>query len=154
MTATVRAMPDIVGDERGMRSWRAVRLASMLTEQERKERIAYVIRTTLARRGMKAPELGRRVGRGRGTILDWAAGRSTPSLVDLGPLCIALGLDPTVFAELPPIPADPLASYLREIAPEAAAAGIARGRTRARRAPGTPARPRVLRPGDSEPGPE
>jgi DNA-binding transcriptional regulator YiaG len=68
-----------------------MQIATDLSEEERKRRIAYVIESTRRRRGMTPPQLAELVGRSRGTINDWEAGRSTPSLVDLGPLCVALG---------------------------------------------------------------
>lgn len=154
MIQTVGRSPYVVVDDARSRGGWAVRLAAMESEQERKRRIAYVIRSTRERRGMTPPQLGAKVGRGRGTINAWESGQSTPSLVDLAPLCLALGLDPAVFAELPAIPADPIAAYLRDAAAEAAEEGAERARTRAPRAPGTPARLRALPPGDTEPGSE
>jgi transcriptional regulator with XRE-family HTH domain len=108
----------------------ALRLAVVLSEQERKARIAYLIETARERRGLTPPQLGERVGRSRGTVNDWEANRSTPSLVDLGPLCAALGIEPRAFAELPAIPADPLAEYLIAAAESGVVEGIRRARRR------------------------
>lgn len=105
-----------------------MQIATDLTEEERKARIAYVIESTRRRRKMSPPQLAELVGRSRGTVNDWEAGRSTPSLVDLGPLCIALGLKPEAFAELPAIPADPLAEYLLPAAESAVEEGLRRAR--------------------------
>lgn len=103
----------------------------MLSEQERRERIAYVIRTARERRGLTPPQLAERVGRGRGTINEWERpDGSTPSLIDLGPLCVALGIEPSVFAELPPIPEDPIAAYLIAAAESGVEEGVRRGRRR------------------------
>lgn len=107
---------------------------ALLPEQERKARVAYVIRTARERRGLTPPQLAEKVGRGRGTVNDWEAGRSTPSLVDLGPLCVALGLEPRAFAELPAIPEDPILAFLLP----AADSGVEEGVRRARRRPSVP----------------
>jgi transcriptional regulator with XRE-family HTH domain len=107
---------------------RAMTAAAELPEDERKARIAYVIRSTLASRGLNAARLARAVGRQRSTVGDWVAGRSTPSLVDLGPLCTALRLRPDAFVELPAIPEDPMRAYLLP----AAESGIEEGLRRAR----------------------
>lgn len=107
-----------------------VRLIVVMTEEERKLRIAYAIRTARERQGLTPPELADRVGRTRGTINDWEANRSTPSLVDLGPLCVALGVDPKLFAELPAKPTDPLAEYFVAEADSGAREGLRRTRRR------------------------
>jgi transcriptional regulator with XRE-family HTH domain len=86
--------------------------ATLLPEDERRRRIASLIRRARVRQELSAPELGKLVGRTRGTINDWEKGTSTPSLADLGPLCVALKVDPKVFADLPPTPIDPLEDYL------------------------------------------
>lgn len=122
------------------------RLAAMeetadLSEEERKRRIAYVIRSARERRGLTPPVLADRVGRSRGTVNDWERGDSTPSLVDLGPLCRALGLDPRAFAELPAIPPDPVAEFLLAAADSGFEEGVRRARRRqAAPDPGTPPR--------------
>lgn len=139
MTGALAVMPPYVGNERADTTSLRVSLAAVLAEEERKRRIAYSIEQGMVRRGMTPPQLATKIGRSRGTVNDWVAGRSTPSLVDLGPLCAALRLDPRLFAELPPIPADPLEGYLLETADEAVATGIRRARRR--RAPAAPSTP-------------
>jgi transcriptional regulator with XRE-family HTH domain len=129
MMPTLAVLPGGAGIVRVRDVLGPVRVASVLPEEERKRRIAFVISTALTRRNMTPPQLAEKVGRSRGTVNDWESGRSTPSLVDLGPLCVALNVDPKVFAELPPIPADPLAEYLLP----AAESGVAEGLRRARR---------------------
>jgi transcriptional regulator with XRE-family HTH domain len=145
MIGPARAMTPVVGNDHGIRHVSRVRLAAVLTEEERKARIAYAIESAMLRRGMTPPQLATKVGRSRGTVNDWVAKRSTPSLVDLGPLCVALNVKPELFAELPPIPADPLAEYLLDAVESGGAEGLRRGRSRRRRAPGT-REPSPLRP--------
>lgn len=139
MIPTLRRVPALVGTLPVPGVLRAVSLAAVLSEEERKARIAYVIESAMLRRNLTPPQLASRVGRSRGTVNDWIAQRSTPSLVDLGPICAALELDARVFAALPAIPVDPLADYLLASAEGAAAEGVRRARRRrAKRAPGTP----------------
>lgn len=151
MTGALSVLPASVRSEGGSVRLSALSLAVVLSEQERKIRIAYLIATARTRRGLTPPELGEKVGRQRGTINDWEANRSTPSLVDLGPLCAALGLEPRAFAELPAIPADPLAEYLIPTADSGVAEGIRRARRRrVVPTPDKPARSRVRPVRDSE----
>lgn len=112
MTATAEPAAYNGGMVRRNPTARPPRLDVVLSEQERRQRIAYAIRKYREGRSMSPPQLAEKVGRSRGTINDWEAGRSTPSLADLGPLSSALQVDPRVFAELPAIPADPYADYL------------------------------------------
>ena len=138
MIRSSAAVTDYVPIDGGDPRARRVRLAAVIPEQERKARIAYAIENAMLRRNLTPPALADRVGRSRGTVNDWIAGRSTPSLVDLGPLCAALSVDPRLFAELPPVPVDPLAAYLLEVAESGAAEGVRRARSRRRRAPDMP----------------
>lgn len=141
MTPTLAVIPGGVGIHRGRDALGAVRVAAVLPEEERKRRIAFVISTALARRNMTPPQLAEKVGRSRGTVNDWETGRSTPSLVDLGPLCVALNVDPKVFAELPPIPADPLADYLLPAVESGVTEGLRRARRRQGASTGEPPSP-------------
>src|SRR3990167_5435916 len=108
---------------------------------DRKQRLAYAIRTARERRNLTPPQLAERMGRSRGTINDWENGKSAPSLLDLGALCSALLVDPRLFADLPPVPVSPVYEYLVE---EAAQEGIAEGKRRG---------PRRVRAGAQEPSP-
>lgn len=145
MTPARSAVPDDVPRYRAPRllvasSLSAMTDISLLPEEERKRRVAYVIRRARESRGLTPPQLAERVGRQRGTVNDWEAGRSTPSLVDLGPLCAALQLEARAFAELPPIPVDPIVEFLLPTAESAGEEGVRRARRRlAGEGPSTPA---------------
>ena len=91
---------------------RAMTEATLLPEAERRRLIASIIKRGLERASMSSADLADRIGRSRGTVSEWARGVSTPSLVDLGPICLNLGLDPRAFVELPPMPHDPLEDFL------------------------------------------
>lgn len=117
MMPTLTVLPHGVGNDRAQDHERASRLrrvreATLLSEAERRARIAYYIRRGRERRNWSPPRLADAVGRSRSTVNDWESGKSTPSLADLGPICDALRLDPRVFVELPPIPDDQLGPYL------------------------------------------
>lgn len=60
-------------------------------------------------RGMTAPTLAALVHTTPKTVNRWEKGEAAPSLIDLGPLCAALGIDPHAFIDLP---ADPVSRYL------------------------------------------
>lgn len=79
-------------------------------DSDRRNRIAAIIRRAADARGLSTEQLAAAVGRRPTTIRDWKAGRSIPSLVELGPLCAALGLDANVFVDLPE---DPIERYRR-----------------------------------------
>jgi transcriptional regulator with XRE-family HTH domain len=122
--------------------WRPPSLRVVISDTERKSRLAYAIRHARERRGMTPPQLAEAVGRGRGTVNDWEAGKSAPSLLDLGPLCAALKVDPRLFADLPEEPASPVDDYLIQVASE----GVQEGLRRAKR-------PRLVKPDDEQPPP-
>lgn len=131
------------------------RLALVLSEQERKDRLAYWIRDTMDRRKMTPPRVALIVGVSRSTVTAWAAGRQVPSLIYLGPLSQALSVDPRLFADLPPIPPSGAAEYLVDAATSAVDEGVRRGRApQAPAAADTPAPSPARRPRGSgaEPG--
>ena len=101
----------------------------MLSEQERKDRLAYWIRDTMDRRRLTPPRVALVVGVSRSTVTAWAAGRQVPSLIYLGPLSQALSVDPRLFADLPPIPPSGAAEYLVDAATSGVEEGLRRGRT-------------------------
>lgn len=117
MNHMLSVLPYGVGNERARSEWDVARLRSMtkatlLPEDTRKQLIGSIIRRAREVANLTPPQLGDRVGRTRGTVNDWESGKSSPSLVDLGPLCVALNVDPRVFVELPAMPPDPLVAYL------------------------------------------
>lgn len=85
-----------------------------MTDIERKQRIAYAIRSAREARGLSRPELARMVGIGRGAVSDWENAETLPSLLNLGPLCDALQVDADLFAHPPEIPDSPVRAYLLE----------------------------------------
>lgn len=95
-------------------------------EIERKRRLGYAIRRAREKRELTPPQLAERIGVGRGTINDWEAGESVPSMLYLGPLCVALQVDARLFADLPEEPPSPVDEYL--LVDEATARGVARAR--------------------------
>jgi DNA-binding XRE family transcriptional regulator len=76
-----------------------------------KARLAYAIREAREQAGLSRPELAARVGVNRGAVYTWEKGTSVPSLLNLGPLCDALGVDPDLFAHPPAIPDSPVRRY-------------------------------------------
>lgn len=108
--------------------WRVPSLRVVISDPDRKVRLAYAIRRAREQRGMTPPQLAAAVGRGRGTINDWESGKSAPSLLDLGPLCSALGVDPRLFADLPEEPPSPVDEYLVEAAREGVEEGLRRAK--------------------------
>lgn len=91
-----------------------------------KARLAYAIRAAREDAGLSRPELAAAVGVNRGAVYTWEKGSSVPSLLNLGPLCDALGVDPDLFAHPPVIPESVVARYRKraeEKDPPAAASG-------------------------------
>lgn len=91
-----------------------------------KARLAYAIRAAREEAGLSRPELATAVGVNRGAVYTWEKGASVPSLLNLGPLCDALNVDPDLFAHPPPIPESVVARYRRrteEKEPAATASG-------------------------------
>ena len=86
----------------------------MIDDQERKARFAYALSTARKRRGLTPPQLAAQLGKQRATINAWEnpAKTAVPSILDLGPLCEALGVDANLFSVLPPIPAWEGEAYL------------------------------------------
>lgn len=103
----------------------------MLSEEERRARLAYWIRDMRFQRGLTPPKLAELIGTSRSTVNKWESGEQVPSMIWLGPLAQALRVDPRLFADLPPIPPSAAADYLVDEAVE-------EGMLRARRARGTP----------------
>ena len=107
---------------------RVLRLSVVLDDPTRKARLAYAIRSARERRGLTPPQLAAKLNVGRGAVNKWESGESSPSLLMLGPLCDALGVDANLFAVLPPIPAWEGESYLMDDpADRAALAALSEG---------------------------
>jgi len=104
-------------------------LSLVLTEEERKARLAYWIRDIRFRRGLTPPKLAELVGVARSTVNKWESGDQVPSMIWLGPIAAALSVDPRLFADLPAIPPNAAADYLVDLA---VASGVEEGRRRAR----------------------
>ena len=105
------------------RPWSPVRLVSVIDDPTRKARFAYAIRTARERRGLTPPQLARLLRIQPSTVNAWEKPDKTaaPSILDLGPLCDALGVDANLFAVLPAIPPSPVDEYLT-LSPEEEAA--------------------------------
>lgn len=89
--------------------------ASEAGENEQRARLIYWIRDAMRRRKIKSvAALAKGMGAPESSVHRWLAEEGTAPfpMVWLGPLCRVLRVDPLVFAQLPPIPADPLAPYL------------------------------------------
>jgi transcriptional regulator with XRE-family HTH domain len=82
-------------------------------DDDLKTRLAYAIRTAREDAGLTRPELARRVGVSRNAVLAWDKGQSVPSLMNLGPLCEALEVSPSLFAFPPPVPPSTIAPFRR-----------------------------------------
>lgn len=102
----------------------------MVDDVARKDRFAYALVQAMEARQLSADDLARSIGRERRTIQRWRSGDSVPSVLELGPLARALGVDPNLFIEPPPIPEYPIHGYLL---PQAEAEGVAEGSRRAAR---------------------
>lgn len=102
---------------------RALTLGLAMTDIERKHRIAFAIRSAREARGFSRPQLAALVGVSRGAVSDWENAETLPGLLNLGPLCDALGVDPDLFAHPPEIPVSPVHRYLRDNPKDNEAAG-------------------------------
>lgn len=122
-------LPTVAESTAFSRGWAAPILRTVDTD--RKGRLGYAIRRAREARGLTPPQLADALHKSRGTVNDWESGASAPSLLDLGPLCDALGVDPRLFADLPPEPASPVDAYLVEAtAVQAIQEGVRRAKTR------------------------
>ena len=93
---------------------RTLTLGLGMTDIERKHRIAFAIRSAREVRGFSRPQLAALVGVSRGAVSDWENAETLPGLLNLGPLCDALGVDPDLFAHPPEIPVSPVRRYLQD----------------------------------------
>ena len=102
------------------------------TPVERKARFVYALRRAREKRGLTPPQLADRLRVSRGTVNRWEdpLRKDAPSILMLGVLCEKLGVEPRLWAVLPPEPPSEVDDYLVE---EATLDGIARGLGRPRR---------------------
>lgn len=116
------AAPRSALQERADKTWRASRLRVVMDDPTRKARFAYALRRVRENRGLSAPELARLMNVERATVNSWEKPHKTaaPSILVLGTLCDALGVDANLFAVLPPIPAWEGETYLMDEAAERA----------------------------------
>lgn len=112
-----------------------VRVMDTIPDSERRDRLAFAIRTAMNGRTADQISLRMEPSRSRETIARWARGQTVPSALDVGPLARALGVRVELLVDPPEIPAYPLASYL---VLDAVDSGAQEGLRRAR-APHTPA---------------
>lgn len=84
-----------------------------------KERLGYWIEQAREQRGLSRQQLAEAMGVAYTTVYMWEAGKKAPSLLSLGPLCEALGVEASLFAELPDVPLSPVQQYLRPAAARA-----------------------------------
>lgn len=101
---------------------------AMVEDVTGKDRFARALVEAMKARDMSADDLAQAIGRERRTIQRWRSGDSVPSALELGPLARALGVDPSLFYDPPPIPEYPIRGYLL---PQAEAEGVAEGSRRA-----------------------
>lgn len=100
-----------------------------MTDVERRERLAFAIRTAMA--GRTAQEISDAIEprRSKETIARWARGETVPSALDVGPLATALGVRIELLVSPPAVPSYPLSEYLVDVA---IAEGVEVGKRRAR----------------------
>lgn len=101
------------------------------SDAEMQERLAFAIRAAMARKGWKAPDLARAIGRDASTVSRWAAGQSVPNMLMTKVLARALEVRPEFLFDPPALPDYPISEYLvREAAVEAIDEGVQRVRRR------------------------
>lgn len=108
--------PRYMAHEGMRRPWSPSTLQIVIDDPTRKARFAYAIRTARERRGLTPPQLAKLLDVQPSTVNAWEKPDRTaaPSILDLGPLCNALGVDANLFAVLPPIPAWEGETYLMD----------------------------------------
>jgi transcriptional regulator with XRE-family HTH domain len=117
------ASPRNAAHEGMRRPWSPSRLQIVIDDPTRKARFAYAIRTARERRGLTPPQLAKLLDVQPSTVNAWEhpAKTAAPSILYLGLLCEALGVDANLFAVLPPIPAWEGETYLMDDPAERAA---------------------------------
>lgn len=116
-------------------------LVVMDTDTEMRRRFAYALNAGMARKGWKAPDLAKALGRDASTVTGWAAGGTLPNLLMVRPLADALEVRPEFLFDPPAVPEYPLDQYLLDAADSGAEEGHRRATTRRpAEAPDTPPR--------------
>lgn len=100
---------------------------------ERREARAFAIRRGMEVLGLKPPQLAALIQRDANTVRRWADGKTAPSADDLLLVALALGLEPKLLLDPPPVPEYPLDSAYRLAAQEGLRSG--RRRVQGREAP-------------------
>lgn len=98
-----------------------------------KTRLGYWIEQARSQRGLTRQQLAQSLGVAYTTVYMWETGQKVPNMLMLGPLCEALGVEPSLFAELPAAPPSPVEGYLRKAASEGARLGAQRASRRTSR---------------------
>lgn len=94
-----------------------------MTDAEYRRRVAHWIRVAREKRGLSRPQLASLVGVGRGAVSDWENAATLPSLGNLGAICKALELDPSLFADPPEIPPNPIDAFMLDVVGKERATG-------------------------------
>lgn len=105
------------------------RMAPVLPDKERRDRLAFAIRAAMGKRTAQDIANVIEPKRSKETIGRWARGNTVPSALDIAPLAQALGVKVDLLIDPPAIPTYPLSEYLVE---QAVQAGVERGKRRAR----------------------
>lgn len=100
-----------------------------------RRRFAYALNSAMARRGWKAPDLAKEIGRDASTVARWANGETVPNILSVKPLSGALGVRPEFLYDPLPVPEYPIEDYLLAAADSGASEAHLRATTRR----GTPA---------------
>ena len=97
-----------------------------VVNDEGRQRLAYAIRAARQSRGLTVEQLADALGVVPATVYAWEQHRKVPSILMLGPLCDALGVNAELFRVLPEEPPSPVEAYLVPAAEEGAREGVRR----------------------------
>lgn len=106
-------------------------LRIVLSDVERRERLAFAISEAMRRNGQTPPKVAKLVGKSAETVRRWRDGETTPDILDVAPLAEALGVRVDYLVTPPPVPDYPIEEYLvRGAAEDAVTEGIDRAQLR------------------------
>ncbi len=114
-------------------------LIAVNNDAESQRRFAYALRAAMARKGWKAPDLAKAIGRDPSTVSRWIDDTkpTVPNLLMTKALAEALEVKPAFLFDPPPVPDYPIEEYLvREAGAAAVEQGIAAANRRRRGAGG------------------